>query len=94
MEFIKIDNYTYRITEENEYIGNISFFVENDICIINHLKIFERKKGFGKKAIEQLIEENYRLYKVLSVEESIGFWIKQGFNTTGKTKGHVIELIR
>ena len=79
-------NYSYEIHYNNNYIGGIEGYIEDNILYIKYLFIFEeyRRMKLGSKLI-QIIESHAKFFKcnyiflTLHEDEYTEFYKKQGF---------------
>ncbi|MBK1809336.1 hypothetical protein JHL18_01580 [Clostridium sp. YIM B02505] len=73
-----INESSYKIIYNGKVIALIDFIESDDIFEILHFEVFEKSKGYGKLVILELLKCKY-LFKLDSLESSIGFWKKMGF---------------
>ena len=68
----------YVIKEDNKPIGLLSSRNKKDSYFINMIEIFDKNKGYGQKAIEEIKKMTPKDIKGIPVTEAEPFWLKVG----------------
>ncbi len=86
------------VEEENEWVGLITFLIEDDECEVTSLDSLRPSKGIGTQLMDQAVEEARvrkcsRLFLITTNDNlhALGFYQKRGFEIVTIYRGAVNE---